>query len=129
MKDYSSFDKSLKNSLKSHQNNKISELPVLSSEIKASNDTGPEEILLKSVRLFDEQKQDLWVNFKNYLVNSNQSHGSIKDKISYGKRYYQILETKNAAELSVLSPDKKSHSMKALAALSKFWESMTNGLR
>lgn len=31
-----------------------------------------------------------------------------------------MLETKNAAELLISSPDKKSHAMKALAALSKF---------
>ncbi len=119
-KDFNNFNKTLQNSSKNLHNSKFSELLVLDSESKGSDDKGSQETLLKSVRFLDEQQQDLWFDFKCYLTKCNQSHGSIRDKISYGKRYYHLLETKNAAELLVLSPDKKSHAMKALAALSKF---------
>jgi len=65
---------------------------------------------------------EIWNNFKNYLVKNNHSQNSIRDKISYAKRYYQVLETTNAAELAILSPDKKSHAMKALASSQISWE-------
>ena len=63
---------------------------------------------------------DLWPDFKNYLSAGGQSKSSIRDKVSYAKRYYHVLGKGNAAELQPLSADKKSHAMKALASLAKF---------
>lgn len=81
-------------------------------------------ILLNSVR-FEKQRQqhpqyDLWTEFKEYLEKENQSKSSIKNKICYAKRFYSKLESMNARDLAKLTPDVKSHSMKALASLSKF---------
>jgi hypothetical protein len=131
-KNFINSNKSLKNSLNVRHINKITKLPSLDSKLKIPDDKEPKEILPNSVRLLDEHNQDFWFALKNYLIYNNQSQGSINDKISYGKRYCHVLETKNAAELSILSPDKKSHAMKALAALSKFlgkydtWVEMIN---
>jgi len=75
--------------------------------------------LPSSVRSANIQ-QDLGVDFRNYLSAEGQSRSSIRDKVSYAKRYHHVLGTGNAAELQPLSADKKSHAMKALASLAKF---------
>ena len=87
-------------------------------------------ILLNSVRLISQQQQQqqrqqgpvdqLWISFKEYLIKENQSVSSIKDKISYAKRFYYVIESMNAQELTKLSPDVKAHVMKALVSLSKY---------
>ena len=60
------------------------------------------------------------MGFKEYLIKENQSASSIKDKISYAKRFSYILESMNAQDLAKLTPDVKAHAMKALASLSKY---------
>ena len=54
------------------------------------------------------------------LINKNQSQTSVRDKLSYAKRFYHVLEKQDASSITTLTPDVKSHVMKAIAALSKF---------
>ncbi len=75
--------------------------------------------LLNSVR-YSKEQQDLWKDFKEYLVSQKQSKSSIRNKIGYAQRFYHILETKDAQDLLKLSHGSKTHTMKALASLSKF---------
>jgi hypothetical protein len=75
--------------------------------------------LPNSVRSLDNQNV-LWIGFKKYLESERQSASSIRDKLSYGRRYYNVLVSANASELHSLTGDKKSHAMKALASLAKF---------
>ncbi len=76
------------------------------------------EILLKSVRCrYDDT---FWKDFKNYLVRNGQRHHSVRNKVGYAKRFYYILETKDAHDVQILSHGSKVHTMKALASLSKF---------
>ncbi len=77
--------------------------------------------LPNSVRLESGNRpNEVWPDFKNYLCAERQSTSSIRDKVSYAKRYCHVLGTGNASELQPLSADKKSHAMKALASLAKF---------
>jgi hypothetical protein len=64
--------------------------------------------------------QDLWIDFRRYLSAEGQSTSSIRDKVSYAKRYHHVLETNDADSLQSLSSNTKSHAMKALASLAKF---------
>jgi len=77
-----------------------------------------ETILPNSVRL--TKQEEFWNNFKSFLISEGNSKASIRDRLSYAKRFYHILEKENASSITTLSPDVKSHVMKALAALSKF---------
>jgi hypothetical protein len=70
----------------------------------------------------------MWMGFKEYLIKENQSVSSIKNKISYAKRFHYVLESINAHELSKLTPDVKVHAMKALASCQSSWEVMINDL-
>ena len=54
------------------------------------------------------------------MINEKHSSCSVRDKISYAKRFFHILQNKDASSVAKLTPDTKSHVMKALAALSKF---------
>jgi hypothetical protein len=62
--------------------------------------------LPNSVRSLDNQN-DLWIGFKKHLLSEGQSRSSIRDKISYGRRYYNVLVSVNASELQPLTGDKK----------------------
>ncbi len=75
------------------------------------------EILPHSVRSLNDE---FWDNFRSYLTNEQHSPSSIRDKISYAKRFYFVLEYEDALSLTQLTPDVKSHVMKSLANLSKF---------
>ncbi len=80
-------------------------------------------ILPNSVRYRKHQWQpdeNLWKEFKEYMIKENQSASTIKNKVCYAKRFHHMLESKNTQGLSKLSPDVKVHAMKALASLSKF---------
>ena len=80
-----------------------------------------QEILPISVRsLSIINDSNLWVDYRNYLINEGQRKHSVRNKVGYAKRYYQILETKDARILQSLSHGSKVHTMKALASLSKF---------
>jgi hypothetical protein len=45
---------------------------------------------------------------------------SARDRLRYAKRFAHVLETENAQELLQISPEKRIHAMKSLAALSRF---------
>ncbi len=93
-----------------------------------------ENIKIIENQLFDEKKDnretlpnsvrsasdDFWIDFRSYLSNEKHSKSSIRDKVSYARRFYHILQNKDASSVVKLTPDTKSHVMKALAALSKF---------
>jgi hypothetical protein len=73
---------------------------------------------VSSSSIFDEPQ--IWIDFREYLVNEGQRKHSVRNKIGYARRYYKILETKDARILLNLSHGSKVHTMKALASLSKF---------
>ncbi len=78
-------------------------------------------ILPKTVR--STKQEEFWIGFKTYLVNEKNSKASIRDRLSYAKRFYYILEEEDATLITTLTPDVKSHVMNSLAALSKFFGS------
>jgi hypothetical protein len=59
------------------------------------------------------------VKFKDYL-DKNFHKNTVKARLSYAKKYYNVLVNEEAKELLNLSFDKRIHVMKALATLSKF---------
>ncbi len=78
--------------------------------------------LPNSVRLPSSlNDSNLWVDFRNYLINEGQRKHSVRNKVGYAKRFYHILETGNAQDLLKLSHGSKVHTMKALASLSKYF--------
>ncbi len=66
------------------------------------------------------EKDEMWNDFRKCLVNEGQRKHSVRNKVGYAKRFYFVLETKNAQDLLKLSHGSKVHTMKALASLSKF---------
>ncbi len=78
-----------------------------------------QNILLNTVRSSD--RQDNWIDFRNYLINEGQRKHSVRNKVGYARRFQYILETKDARDLLKLSHGAKVHTMKALASLSKFF--------
>ncbi|MGI8833327.1 MAG: integrase [Nitrososphaeraceae archaeon] len=62
---------------------------------------------------------DHWNSFKEFLLQNHNLH-TAKVRLSYSKKYYNILVNGNAQELLVLSNDKRIHVMKAIATLSKY---------
>ena len=58
-------------------------------------------ILPNSVR--NNQQQDLWLNYKDYLIAQRQSKKSIKNKLCYAQRFNHVLEQKDAHDLLKLS--------------------------
>ena len=83
-----------------------------------------QNILPNSVRLSSSSvipdREELWDDFRRYLINEGQRKHSVRNKVGYAKRYCQILETKDARVLLNLSHGSKVHTMKALASLSKY---------
>ncbi len=53
-------------------------------------------------------------------MNQKHSQSSIRDKLSYAKRFYYILESNGASTIGKLCSDVKLHVMKSLASFSKF---------
>ena len=49
------------------------------------------------------QQQDLWLNYKDYLIAQRQSKKSIKNKLCYAQRFNHVLEQKDAHDLLKLS--------------------------
>ena len=66
-----------------------------------------------------EQDETLWKNYKEYL-NLKVSKITASNLFRYAKKYYYVLSTNNASDLSLLTKDKRIHVMKALSSLSKF---------
>jgi intergrase/recombinase len=63
---------------------------------------------------------DLWSNFKSYLVVQKQRPYTIRNKIQYVKRFYNVLEKGDAKCLLNLSVETRQHAMKSLSSLSKY---------
>jgi hypothetical protein len=100
----------------SNTGHKIENIKTIESQlfdVKKDN----RETLPNSVR---SASDDFWIDFRSYLSNEKHSKSSIRDKVSYARRFYHILQNKDASSVVKLTPDTKSHVMKALAALSKF---------
>ncbi|WP_458718839.1 hypothetical protein [Candidatus Nitrosocosmicus sp. R] len=95
---------------KGHKNERI--------EFLDNNNTRKSEnhnqILPYSVR---SARDDFWNDFKTYLINERHSQSSIRDKISYARRFYHILESNDASLITKLSLDVKSHVMKVVNPL------------
>ena len=102
---------------KNDHNNKDYEVQELVSKPSSHRRKISHEILPYSVRSLNDE---FWDNFRSYLTNEQHSHSSIRDKISYAKRFYFVLQKEDASSLTQLTPDVKSHVMKSLANLSKF---------
>jgi hypothetical protein len=98
-------------------NHKIADsLALKSNTLIKANPKDSNKILLNSV----SKNQDRWTDFKAYLIAQKQSKSSIRNKVGYAQRFYYILETKDANDILKLSHGSKTHTMKALASLSKF---------
>jgi hypothetical protein len=63
---------------------------------------------------------DLWNNFKNYLMAQKQSPHTIRNKLQYVKKFYGVLENEDAKCLLNLSVETRQHAMKSLSSLSKY---------
>jgi intergrase/recombinase len=110
----SEFEKSLSN----YEGNGVEHSkPEALTEQKA---TLPNLVRLQSSSYVMSYREDLWDEFRKYLINEGQRKHSVRNKVGYAKRYCQILESKDARVLLNLSHGSKVHTMKALASLSKF---------
>jgi hypothetical protein len=63
---------------------------------------------------------DLWNNFKDYLIAQNQRPHTIRNKLQYVKRFYNVLEKEDAKCLLNLSVETRQHAIKSLSSLSKY---------
>ena len=70
-----------------------------------------------NVCLIDEK---LVKDFKEYLIQQEQSPHTIRNKIQYVRRFYYVLQEENAQDLMSVSPETRQHAMKSLASWSKF---------
>ena len=62
---------------------------------------------------------DFWISFNRYLQGFNGPK-TISSRLSYARRYYYLLISRNFSELHELSKEIRNHVMKALASLSKY---------
>jgi intergrase/recombinase len=62
---------------------------------------------------------NFWDSFRSYLLELN-TEKTIYSRLSYAKRYYDLLISRNFHELHTMSKDKRIHIMKALTSLSKY---------
>ena len=65
------------------------------------------------------QGSNFWESFSNYLLEFN-TQKTVYRRLSYEKRYYYLLISRNFNELHTMSKDKRSHIMKSLASMSKY---------
>jgi hypothetical protein len=80
----------------------------------------PNSVRLSSSSSITLDREELWDDFRKYLINEGQRKDSVRNKVGYAKRYCQVLDTKDARVLQNLSHGSKVHTMKALGSLSKF---------
>ena len=78
-------------------------------------DNGYDANLVRSII----EQPDFWILFRKYLTGFNGPK-TISSRVSYAKRYYNLLIDRNFSELHDLSKDMRNHVMKALASLSKY---------
>jgi hypothetical protein len=62
---------------------------------------------------------DFWKEFECFL-NQTNNHRSTQDRLNYAHRYIHILQEADGSGLLELSPEKRIHAMKSLAALAKY---------
>jgi hypothetical protein len=62
---------------------------------------------------------DFWRGFEIFLKQTN-NHRSTQDRLNYAHRYIHTLQQADGSELLELSPEKRIHAMKSLAALAKY---------
>ena len=62
---------------------------------------------------------NFWDSFSNYLLEFNVQK-TVYSRLSYAKRYYHLLISRNFNELHTMSNDKRAHVMKSLTSLSKY---------
>jgi len=68
---------------------------------------------------FGELNEEFWNRFKDYLKATHREK-SIICRLSYAKKYYNILINGNATDIQSVSHDKRLQIMKSLSVLSKF---------
>ena len=118
----SDFDEKLEKSDRINVNSNVDLCSSVDTRLLNNNqNTLPYSVRLSSSFssiIWDSKK--LWSNFRKYLINEGQRKNSVRNKVGYARRYYQILESKDARILLNLSHGYKVHTMKALASLSKY---------
>jgi intergrase/recombinase len=62
---------------------------------------------------------DFWRGFESFLKQTN-NHRSTRDRLNYARRYIHTLQQADGSELLELSPEKRIHAMKSIAALAKY---------
>ena len=70
-------------------------------------------------RLQTHNTDDFWVRFNEYLLKT-VSEETARYRLSCAKKYYHVLLEENAADLLILSNEKRTHVMKSLSNLAKF---------
>ena len=73
---------------------------------------------IKSIE-FSIKRSNFWNSFSNYLLEFN-TQKTVYSRLSYAKRYYYLLISRNFRELHTMSNDKRIHIMKSLTSLSKY---------
>lgn len=53
-------------------------------------------VRLSSLSSINSDKEELWDGFRKYLVSEAQRKHSVRNQVGYARRFYYILETKNA---------------------------------
>ena len=79
-------------------------------------------ILLKLVRVcigveFDD---GFWKRIRQHLASLNQSRHTVRNKVQHARRFYYVLQTRDARDLLCLSKEVRSHAMKSLSSLAKY---------
>ena len=69
---------------------------------------------------FDYEKQIDYERFTQYLVSVGLNQVTMKTRIAYARKCYNLLVTGDFSEIMEFSNDKKKHIMKSLALLSKY---------
>lgn len=70
-------------------------------------------------RLQTHNTDDFWQRFNEYLLKT-VSKETAKYRLSCAKKYHHVLLEENAADLLILSNEKRTHVMKSLSNLAKF---------
>ena len=65
------------------------------------------------------KRSNFWNSFSSYLLEFNNQK-TVYSRLSYAKRYYYLLISRNFMELHTMSNDKRIHIMKSLTSLSKY---------
>ena len=72
--------------------------------IKEQNTILPNSERLSSSSCITSDREEIWDDFRKYIINEAQRKHRLRNKVGYTKRYCQILETKDARVPLNLSP-------------------------